>query len=403
MRHGRGLVLGWVLLWGLPATAQSRMGEEGWISLFNGQDLSGWHARHEGANNWKAEDGILNNTAAGVDLVTDEVFWDFELHIEFLVPRGSNSGVYLQGRYEIQVDDAYGAKPDSHRCGGIYGRITPSQNAARPAGEWQTFDVEFYSARLDASGKVVRKARVTVRHNGVLIIDNAEIDGVTGGALDGREGLPGPIMLQGDHGPIQYRNIRIRPLWKEEAGWIPLFNGKDLTGWRLRRAGGRNGWSVENRELVNTPPSTDLVTEQTFQDFQLHVEFVIPPGSNSGVGLQGRYEIQIDDAYGREPRPHGCGSIYSLVPPRVNASRPPGQWQSFDVHFMAPRLDAEGKVVQKARVTVYHNGVLIHENVEIQGVTGIAMDRNEGTPGPIILQGDHGPIRYRNLYLRPLG
>jgi hypothetical protein len=400
----KGSVLGWMglLLLSVGPLWGVEYDEEGWITLFNGKDLSGWHLRHKGTNTWRAEDGVLRNTQRGVDLVSDEVFWDFELHIEFNVPRGSNSGVYLQGRYEIQVDDAYGARPNSHRCGGIYGKITPKQNAAKPAGEWQTFDVKFYSARLGPDGKVVKKARVTVYHNGVLIIDNAEIDGVTGGALDGREGLPGPIMLQGDHGPIFYRNIRIRPLWEGNEGWRWLFNGKDMTNWHLRHPGGRNGWTVENGQLVNIPPSTDIVTDSVFQDFDLHIEFLIPPRSNSGVYLQGRYEIQIDDAYGARPDSHRCGGIYGRITPRVIAARPPGQWQSFDVHFVAARRDERGNIVRKARVTVYHNGVLIIDNAEIDGVTGGALDPREGLPGPLMLQGDHGPIRYRNIYIRPL-
>lgn len=184
-----------------------------WVELFNGKDLTGWRPLHEGwRSGWTAENGVLVNKFAGSDLITEEKFMDFELHIEFNVPRGGNSGVYLQGRYEIQVDDCYGQGIRKTMCGAIYGRIAPKVNAAKQAGEWQSFDVKFFSARRDETGKLVKKARVTVIHNGIPIIEDAEIDGVTGGSMDDNEGTPGPLRLQGDHGPIQYRNIRIKPL-----------------------------------------------------------------------------------------------------------------------------------------------------------------------------------------------
>lgn len=188
-------------------------GDEGWIVLFNGKDKTGWKMRDPKAkDNWTVVDGVLDNTAAGSDIVSETTMTDFELHIEFNVDKGHNSGVYLQGRYEIQIDDAFGANPGNGRCGAIYSKIAPSENASKPAGEWQTFDVVFHQAKLDAEGKKVQNARVTLLHNDKKVIDDAEINGVTGGALDNKEGTPGPLMLQGDHGPIKYRNIKYKPL-----------------------------------------------------------------------------------------------------------------------------------------------------------------------------------------------
>jgi hypothetical protein len=174
---------------------------------------------------WSVIDGVLvcGTGPHGSDLYTAEKFTDFELHVEFQAT--SNSGVYLQGRYEIQVDNSVNAKPkivekdgkkietlDTHQCGAIYGRIAPSKNMAKPPKEWQSYDVIFHGARVDAQGKVSQKARVTLIWNGEKVIDNAEIDGPTGGALDGKVGEPGPLMLQGDHGRVSYRNVKIRPL-----------------------------------------------------------------------------------------------------------------------------------------------------------------------------------------------
>ncbi len=185
--------------------------------LFNGKDLTGWQLRNpDGAQSWSVVDGVLNNESLhdkpGTDICTVEKFGDCMLHIEFKVPKGGNSGVYLQGLYEVQVADSVGQGLSTGMCGAVYGKITPSVNACKPAGEWERFDILFRQARVNESGDVVEKARITVMQNGKRIIDNKEIDGKTGGALDGKEGQPGPLMLQGNHSSVQYRNIRIRAL-----------------------------------------------------------------------------------------------------------------------------------------------------------------------------------------------
>jgi hypothetical protein len=167
------------------------------IKLFDGKTLNGWHAI--GTNQWVAENGILRSDKSGANLVTDRVFTDFKLHVEFRYPSGSNSGVYLRGRYEIQVEDSYGKEPNSLYLGGIYGFIKPLEMVAKKAGEWQSFDITLVG-RL-----------ISVVANGKQIIHLQEIPGITGGALNSQEALPGPIMLQGDHGPVEYRNIVITP------------------------------------------------------------------------------------------------------------------------------------------------------------------------------------------------
>lgn len=168
------------------------------IRLFNGRDLKGWHAL--GTNQWQAKDGILFNPKSGANLVTDDVFNDFHLHLEFRYPKGSNSGVYLRGRYEVQISDSKGAVATLSDLGAVYGFIAPSEQVARAAGEWQSYDITLIGRML------------TVVANGKTIICNREIPGITGGALDSREGEPGPFYLQGDHGPVEYRNIVLTPV-----------------------------------------------------------------------------------------------------------------------------------------------------------------------------------------------
>ena len=158
--------------------------------------LAGWKALG-GENQWVVENGILRSPKSGANLVTERTFGDFKLHLEFRYPKGSNSGVYLRGRHEVQIEDNAGMEPSSERFSGVYGFIAPTENAAKGPGEWQTYDITLV-------GRMV-----TVVANGRTVICEREIPGITGGALDSDEGAPGPLMLQGDHGPVEYRNVRV--------------------------------------------------------------------------------------------------------------------------------------------------------------------------------------------------
>jgi hypothetical protein len=228
-----------------------------------------------------------------------------------------------------------------------------------------------------------------------------------------------------------------------EDGWKPLLNGKNLDGWTYRspqRAGWTTTsgvfWSADRNpnqlaaaprpgdRIINTGPrasgtnvASDLVTTEKFGDMELYIEFLIPSDSNSGVYLQGLYEVQIWDSYGRDLSnrvSYMCGAIYHYdrlidgqrtggVAPRVRAERPAGQWQSFHIWFQAPRFDAAGKKIANAKfLRVLHNGVLIQENVERAEKTQVGMDYPEAPENPLMLQGDHGPVAFRNIYVRPL-
>ncbi len=173
------------------------------IELIQG-DLANWRLRDpEGPNGWTIEDGVLINTPPSVDLISNDTFGDFKLHVEFLMPKkpgaDGNSGVYLRGRYEVQIQNDHDKEPDNLRCGGVYGFIAPAKMACKPQGEWNTYEITLTGRRL------------TVVLNGETIIDGVEVPGPTGGALDSREGEPGPLMLQGDHRGVHYRNIVLTP------------------------------------------------------------------------------------------------------------------------------------------------------------------------------------------------
>ena len=167
------------------------------IKLFNGVNLNGWHT--SGKNQWKVDSGWMRNPASGSNIMTDQIFNDFKLHIEFRIPAGSNSGVYLRGRYEIQIIDSKGKEPALGLLGAVYGFISPNEMMAKAAGEWQSFDVTLV-------GRMI-----TLAVNGKTVICNQIIPGITGGAIDSNEGEPGPVFIQGDHGAIDFRNILITP------------------------------------------------------------------------------------------------------------------------------------------------------------------------------------------------
>jgi Domain of Unknown Function (DUF1080) len=171
------------------------------IQLFNAKELTGWRASDPNATaTWKVVNGTLVSPGRGPELITDAKFEDFKLHIEFNCAKASNSGVYLRGRYEVQIEDDPVPEGPSMRTGGVYGFLTPSPEPPRTPGEWQSYDI------------VLIGRTVTVVLNGKTIIDKQEIPGLTGGALDSHEALPGPIYLQGSEaGHVSFRNITITP------------------------------------------------------------------------------------------------------------------------------------------------------------------------------------------------
>ena len=182
----------------LPCAAPSEWGEE--LDLLANAELTNWIIRDpDSTEGWKLINRVLINTPPSTDLISLDRFADFKLHIEVNLPEKGNSGIYLRGRYEVQVMDQRDQPLSDHTCGAVYGFIAPTENATKPAGEWNIFDITLI-------GRCV-----SVELNGKKIIDNREIPGITGGALDSWEGEPGPIMLQGDHGSVSYRNIIVTP------------------------------------------------------------------------------------------------------------------------------------------------------------------------------------------------
>ncbi len=249
-------------------------------------------------------------------------------------------------------------------------------------------------ARKDAAGATVRTQRltdtITATANGdalklVLVAPRADGSGFDRSEFTGRR-IPA---------------LPPRPdLSKAKFGApIALFNGRDLSGWRLLESSATNGWVVERGALANRPTQIEgqppkrygnLRTDREFEDFNLKLEVNVPPKNNSGVYLRGIYEVQVVDSHSKALDPHNMGALYSRITPKVAAEKTAGEWQSLDITLLSRHL------------TVVLNGTTIIDNQPVAGVTGGAMWSDESKPGPIYLQGDHGAVDYRNLVLRPI-
>ncbi len=195
---------------------------------------------------------------------------------------------------------------------------------------------------------------------------------------------------------------------------IVLFDGTDLSAFKSAKDGGAAPWKVENGYVEVVPKSGDIETRQPFGDIQLHVEFQTPTPpvgkgqerGNSGIYIMGRYEVQVLDSYENETYPDGqAAALYGQYPPLVNASRPPGTWQVYDIAFEAPRFDAQGRAVTPARVTVLHNGVLVQHASEYTGPTGHKQRppyKAHAAKLPLRIQDHTNPVRFRNIWVREL-
>jgi len=427
----------------------------GWTELFNGRNLDGWYTYlpSKGKNNdpqgvFKVEDGmlhVLDVPARGQRqefgyLATRRAYSDYHLRFQYrwgkkrFAPRAASkrdSGLvyHIKGGNrvwprgaELQVQEGdtgdlwliggttmtttvastkarikryrEGGTPYTTRRG-LFVQIAKSQARDRRGG-WNTVEL------IAVGDTVVHKVNGQVVNRGERLRSGG--DPLTGGR----------IAIQAEGAEVFYRDIEIRPVVAESGGGqITLFDGSGTGAWRPKNSGGRR-WPVRNGALEVPTGSrvgrNDLRTKQTFTDFKLHVEFRVPKSpsgtpeqgrGNSGVYLQGRYEVQILDSYRRRlSGKNDAGAIYGVRNASRNASRPAGSWQSYDISFRAARYSG-GRKVAPARMTVRWNGVLVHNGVAVPHATRLGAAEGPGG-GPIVLQ-DHGDrVRYRNIWVQPL-
>jgi 3-keto-disaccharide hydrolase len=392
----------------------------------------------------KVGDGVLINGKDGKcpSLVTKRRdFRDVEIHVEFMLAKGSNSGVIFHGNYEIQILDSYGIKkPTAGHCGGVYPRAEskptyhhidkgspPRINAARPAGQWQTLDIIFQAARFDEAGNKTAHAKfVKVVHNGLVIQEDVEVPYACGPNWDRKQYPQGPIIIQGDYGPIAVRNMRIRP-YKAGAeqlpvppeGFIPLFNGKDFTGWQVHPKV-KKMWSVEDGVLKSPDLleqwGADLQTIKEYKDFVLLADFRMPTDSDSGIhfrklipdmGFFGQTE-QLNLGTG-----HRMGHLesYYFLPKETGKKMRLKEEEKPHVRHIDPEVGVWHTVkltMQGRTFSAEYDGEILYDKFEYHDWM-INME-----PAPIRLQkhivvnGDNlgkenpCPIEYRNIFIKEI-
>jgi hypothetical protein len=280
------------------------------------------------------------------------------------------------GSWNVRITDA----PDTFASGGF--QITQKGEALAAGVVWR------WGSYLPAKSVELKDGTlVIVREETKGKIDTFEAR-LDGQVLKGQVTYPdGKVAhFEGKRAPLLLS--KKAPVWGEP---VTLFDGKTLGGWKLRDPKKKNGWAVVDGTLAVVEPkdNADLVSERSFQDMKLHIEWSVEPKSNSGVYLRGRYEIQILDNPDAKMAldPHGCGGVYSRIAPKVDATKPAGEWQTYDITFVG------------RQVTVVLNGKTIVQDV-VEGITGGALSPWEGEPGPLMLQGDHGKVRFRNIEVK---
>ncbi|MBX2876601.1 MAG: DUF1080 domain-containing protein [Saprospiraceae bacterium] len=396
-------------------------------------------------------EGVLVNGPSGrtEHLVSKQSFGDVELHIEFLLPKGSNSGVYLQSKYEVQIFDSYGKEqPQYSDCGGIYERwdkskpagqkgyegIAPRTNACLPLGQWQSFDILFRAPRFDATGKKIKNAIFEkVALNGIIIHQNKAVSGTTRSGKEGPEVAMAPLMLQGDHGPVAYRNIRIRTLDNVQDSkpneWVDLFNetsdGPDYdfvvhgnasqaeTEAMFQYEGGELKVMYDWDELA--APHAMAVTKKTFSHYDLKLEFKwgerrFEPRRNRKRDAGLLYHCQVG-TYAWPPsleyqiQEGDCGDLWSILNCRCDVLKD-GKLSTIKVADYSRSMkwsEAEREgwneillEVRGDKARYYLNGTLVNEIVNAS-YGGLTTDS-----GFIGLQAEYAELTYRNIQIREL-
>jgi len=439
----------------LLARSTTRAGEEGWTKL--GRDA--WHNSDRwdefGEAMLKADQprslvgkpgkGVLINGKLGKcpSLVTQRVYQDVEVHVEFMVAKGSNSGVIFHGNYEIQIlDSAHVKEPTGAHCGGVYPRAEntpkyhhidkgspPRVNAAKPPGEWQSYDIIFQSPRFDEAGKKIANAKfVKVVHNGKVIQENVEVPYACGPNWDRPQRPLGPVIIQGDYGPIAVRNVRVREWKGGEAkralnvppeGFTALFNGKDLTGWRVH-PNVKEMWSIDDGVLKSPGLlktwGADLATQKNYRDFVLMLEFRMPTISDSGIMFR-RLTPEIP-GFGNQEQFNlrsrgGMGHLesYYFLPKATAKARGLKEEEKPHVRHIDPKVGVWHKVkltVQGRTISAELDGEVIlrkftyHDWMINMEPAPIRLQKHKVVHGQNLGKENPCPIEYRNIFIKEL-
>ena len=434
----------------------SDLGVSDWEWLFNGKDLTGWDGD---PRLWSVKDGVIHGETTPDKPARGNTFlvWrggllgDFELKLKFRIQSG-NSGVQYRskesdkwriGGYQAEVENAPGKVGFlNHEAGRgwlvnvgdlmvidekgnkeVRGRVNDKDEIVK-AGYYKDKDWNEYHI-------ICRGNHLIHYLNGYQTMELIDNDRVTdpGDPEDGRgASRKGLLALQIHVGPpmiVQFKDVRVKRLQPEYGDAELVFNGMNLDDWVVKGDAEKSKWVVGKAkispddqkqlaadegvgEMINLAArhgdSLDIYSKRTFGDCLIELEVMVPKGSNSGIYVMGEYEIQILDSYERFNMGRGdMGAIYGASPPPVNASLAPGQWQQYVIEFRAPRFDDDGNKIQNAEfVKIELNGYPLHENLVMPKETPGGVTGKEAAVGPLMFQGNHGPVAYRNIVVKPL-
>jgi sugar phosphate isomerase/epimerase len=430
----------------------AELGQTDWRWIFNGKDLSGWDGD---PRLWSVKDGVIHGETTKENPARGNTFlvWrggklkDFVLKIKFRIQNG-NSGIQYRSKemnkwrisgYQAEVENNPGKvgflyheagrgwlvnvgdmmEIDKDGKKNVVGKVSDVEEL-KEAGYYKMKDWNEYT--IIAHGNYLKHYL-----NGfptIALIDNDRVTNPDDPKDRNGAAMEGNLALQIHAGPpmvVEFKDIRIRELKP-----VVLFNGKDLNNWVVKGNKEKSKWEVgvpamsseDPKLLVNRGGEGAMINlasrhgdsldfyskEDDFGDCRIEVEVMVPKGSNSGIYVMGEYEIQVLDSWGRERMGNGdMGAVYGASPPPVNACKRPGEWQKYVIDFIAPKFDASGKKTENAKlVKVKLNGQVLHENLEMKSQTPSGVAGREAPTGPLMFQGNHGPVAYRNIIVKPL-
>ena len=434
----------------------AELGQTDWQWIFNGKDLSGWDGD---PRLWSVKDGAIRGETTKEKPARGNTFivWrggklkDFELKLKFRIQNG-NSGVQYRSKevdkwrisgYQAEVCNG---QPQvgflyHERGRGSLARVGEfvvidkdgKKNVVGKVADVEALKKAGYYKEKDWNEYTIIPQGNHLMHylNGYPTIELVDNDRVTN-PVDSKDlkgaAREGVLALQIHAGPpmvVEFKDIRIRNLKPKYGDAVVVFNGKDLNDWVVKGDKSKSKWVVGIAEMSVDNPKTltakagegaminlagrhgdslDFYSKAKFGDCRIEVEVMVPRGSNSGIYVMGEYEIQVLDSWGRVKMGSGdMGAIYGASPPPVNACKRPGEWQKYVIDFLAPKFDARGKKIENAKfVKVELNGQVLHEDLVMKGQTPGGVTGREAVTGPIMFQGNHGPVAYRNVIVKPL-
>jgi len=434
----------------------AELGQSDWQWIFNGKDLTGWDGD---PRLWSVKDGAIRGqtTLTKPALRNTFLIWrggklkDFILKIKFRIQNG-NSGIQYRSKefakwrisgYQAEVENNPGKVGFLYHEAGrgwlvnvgdfmLIDKDGKKNIISKVADRDALIKAGYYKEKEWNEYTIIAQGNHLIHYlNGYKTMELIDNDRVTDpddpkdrkGAA--REGL---LALQIHAGPpmlVEFKDIRIKHLKPKYGDAVLLFNGKDLNDWEVKGDKNKSKWVVGTAmmspddpkllvaqkgkgEMINLAShhgdSIDIYSKAKFGDCRIELQVMVPKSSNSGIYVMGEYEVQVLDSWEKvKPASSDMGGIYGATPPRVNACMKPGEWQQYVIEFLAPKFTAGGKKVANAKfIKVELNGQLLHENIEVSGPTGGALTGKEAPTGPLMFQGNHGPVAYRNIIIKPL-